>query len=109
MTSLVTPISHLFQTDELTNEICTLSTSLEARERTSKLRLPKTTHYHIDFDLNIGLTEDNINFLKNEVKDRQGIHTLTFRYQGIVKKYKSKKDVLSRVGTTRRKDTDRKF
>ena len=91
MISLVTPISHLFQTDELTNEICTLSTSLEARERTSKLRLPKTTHYHIDFDLNIGLTEDNINFLKNEVKDRQGIHTLTFQISRDSEKVQIKK------------------
>ena len=79
MTSLVTPISHLFNTDELTSDICKLSTTLEARERTSTLRLPKTTHYHIDFDLNIGLTEENIDFLKREVKDRQEIHTLTFQ------------------------------
>lgn len=79
MTSLVTPISHLFKTEELTDEICRLSTTLEARERTSSLRLPKTTHYHIDFDLNIGLTEENIDFLKREVKDRHEIHTLTFQ------------------------------
>ena len=91
MTSLVTPMSHLFRADELTNEIGTLSTSLEARERTSKLRLPKTTHYHIDFDLNIGLTEDNINFLKNEVKDWQGIHTLTFQISKDSEKVQIKK------------------
>lgn len=79
MTTLVTPISHLFRTDELTAEICSLSTSLEARERTSEMRLPKTTHYHIDFDLNIGLTKENIDFLAREVKNREEIHTLTFQ------------------------------
>ena len=90
MTSLVTPISHLFLTDELTNDICSLSTALEARERTSKLRLPNTTHYHIDFDLNLGLTEENISFLRNEVKDRRKYKLLPSRYPKIVKRYKPK-------------------
>ena len=59
--------------------IIDLSDELEARERTCEMRLPKTSHYHIDFDLNIGLTDSQILFLEREVKPRENIRTLTFQ------------------------------
>ena len=51
---LLTPISHLFSNAENVQKIVAASDFLEARERTADLRLDNTTHYHIDFDLNLG-------------------------------------------------------
>ena len=83
MIKLLTPISHLFNDnhsdEQIIQKIIDFSDQLEARERTCKLRLPKTTHYHIDFDLNLGLTDDHILFLEREVKPREEIKTLTFQ------------------------------
>ena len=76
---LVTPISHLFKDEKNAELIMRHSDSLEARERTCELFFSKTTHYHIDFDLNIGLTEKQIQFLVDFVKPREEIQTLTFQ------------------------------
>lgn len=76
---LVTPISHLFNNIEDGISIGKYSDHLEARERTSDLRFSNTTHYHIDFDLNLGLTDDQKEFLSSKVKLRPEIHTLTFQ------------------------------
>ncbi len=76
---LVTPISHLFNNIEDGISISKYSDQLEARERTADLRFSNTTHYHIDFDLNLGLTEDQKKFLASKVKCRPEIHTLTFQ------------------------------
>ena len=77
--NLVTPISHLFQKEKNSIDIIQNSDYLEARERTCTLRFPKTTHYHIDFDLNLGLNDNQIDFLKNHVRDREYITNLTFQ------------------------------
>ena len=77
--SLLTPISHLFLNKSDGQQIAFESDYLEARERTSHLRLANTTHYHIDFDINIGLAQNQLDFLKEEVKDRESIETLTFQ------------------------------
>ena len=80
MIKILTPISHLFsEKNNSAERIAACSDFLEARERTSHLRLEKTSHYHIDFDLNIGITEDQKNFLRSNVKDRDEISTLTFQ------------------------------
>ena len=80
MISLLTPISHLFKSDfRFASDIANASDWLEARERTADLRIPNTTHYHIDFDLNIGLTDDNLDFLRNQVSPRDEIQNLTFQ------------------------------
>tara|TARA_Y100000589_G_scaffold331285_1_gene384157 strand:- start:107 stop:892 length:786 start_codon:yes stop_codon:yes gene_type:complete len=76
---LLTPISHIFNESDLADDILNLSDELEARERTCELNLNKTTHYHIDFDLNIGLTKNQTEFLENYVKPRENINTLTFQ------------------------------
>ena len=76
---LVTPISHLFKDKKNAELIMENTDFLEARERTCELFFPKTTHYHIDFDLNIGLTEKQIQFLVDFVKPREEINTLTFQ------------------------------
>ena len=76
---LLTPISHLFNEDDNKKNISDLSDELEARERTYNLKLDNTTHYHIDFDINIGITKDQIDFLYNHVKPRENIQTLTFQ------------------------------
>ena len=76
---IITPISHLFNNKEDAIKISSLSDELEARERTCDLRLSKTTHYHIDFDINIGLSEKQIDFLKEKVKPREEINVLTFQ------------------------------
>ena len=76
---LVTPISHLFKDRKNAELIMKHSDFLEARERTCDLFFPNTTHYHIDFDLNVGLTEKQIQFLVNFVKPREEIQTLTFQ------------------------------
>ena len=60
---ILTPISHIFKESVLAEDITNLSDGLEARERTCELKLNKTTHYHIDFDLNLGLSEKQIQFL----------------------------------------------
>jgi hypothetical protein len=77
--NVLTPISHLFLNESDRQQISFESDYLEARERTSHLRLANTTHYHIDFDINIGLTEDQLDFLRKEVRDRESIETLTFQ------------------------------
>ena len=76
---ILTPISHLFNDKYDGKKLASLSDELEARERTCDLNFPNTTHYHIDFDVNIGLTNDQIVFLENHVKPRENIHTLTFQ------------------------------
>ena len=76
---ILTPISHVFKDSKLAEEISNLSDALEARERTCELNLNKTTHYHIDFDLNIGLNNNQIEFLEKHVKPRENIKTLTFQ------------------------------
>ena len=77
---LLTPISHLFNNQsEWLTEVVRHSDFLEARERTSTLRLANTTHYHIDFNLNIGLSKNQIDFLVNHVRHRDDIHTITFQ------------------------------
>ena len=80
MISLLTPISHLFKSDfRFASDIANASDWLEARERTADLRIPNTTHYHIDFDLNIGISNKQIDFLIEHVKGRDEITTLTFQ------------------------------
>ena len=79
MVALVIPISHLHLDDFSSRKICSVASHHEARERTCHLRIPHTTHYHIDFDLNIGLTNENIEFLRNEVATRDEIQNLTFQ------------------------------
>lgn len=79
MTSLLTPISHLFLEDSSANRILENSDELEARERTCNLRLKNTTHYHIDFDLNLEITQQQQEFLAKEVAPREYIKTLTFQ------------------------------
>ena len=64
---LVTPISHLFNDEENAKEIISFSDCLEARERTCQLHFQNTTHYHIDFDLNLGLSEKQLDFLIEHV------------------------------------------
>ena len=60
--SLLTPISHLFLNESDGEQIAFESDYLEARERTSHLRFANTTHYHIDFDINIGLDQNQLDF-----------------------------------------------
>ena len=76
---LLTPISHLFKDKENANMIIEVSDFLEARERTADLKFNRTTHYHIDFDLNLGLTERQIQFLITHVKSREEIKSITFQ------------------------------
>ncbi len=76
---LVTPVSHLFQDVTYSKMIESHSDSLEARERTATLNFANTTHYHIDFDLNLGLNEEEKDFLIEHVKHREEISTLTFQ------------------------------
>lgn len=76
---LLTPISHLFKDENNAQKIIEVSDFLEARERTSELKFINTTHYHIDFDLNIGINEDQIQFLVDKVKPRDEIQFLTFQ------------------------------
>ena len=76
---LITPISHLFRDASNIESITCFSDELEAREKTCNLRLENTTHYHIDFDLNLGLNDKQIKFLEDEVKPRDSIQTITFQ------------------------------
>ena len=76
---LLTPISHLFKDKKQVENIIKFSDKLEARERTCNLHLENTTHYHIDFDLNLGLNNKQIEFLEQHVKPRENITTLTFQ------------------------------
>ncbi len=76
---LLTPISHLFKIKNNVLDISKLSDELEARERTCDLKIENTTHYHIDFDLNIGLNDNQLKFLENYVKPNEQIQTLTFQ------------------------------
>ncbi len=77
--NFVTPISHLFEKEKDSIDIMQNSDYLEARERTCTLRFPNTTHYHIDFDLNLGLSDKQIDFLQKHVRDRDYITHLTFQ------------------------------
>ncbi len=79
MIKLITPISHLFEKKEYRDKIVEVSDALEARERTASSRHPKTTHYHIDFDINLGLSDNNLSFLKEQVAPREDIKTVTFQ------------------------------
>ena len=80
MIKILTPISHLFsENPENARMISASSDYLEARERTAQLRLSNTSHYHIDFDLNLGITEEQKTFLHLHVKDRSNITHLTFQ------------------------------
>ena len=54
------------------------------------MRLEKTSHYHIDFDLNLGLSNDQILFLKQEVAPRDEITTLSFQITRDCKEAKMK-------------------
>ena len=76
---LLTPISHLFNNENDAKSIIEVSDYLEARERTCKLKFEKTTHYHIDFDLNLGINDQQLQFLKDHVCPREEIRTLTFQ------------------------------
>ena len=76
---LVTPISHLFNNESDADDIAKCSDELEARERTASLRFNKTTHYHLDFDLNNGISNKQKDFLHEHVKNREEIQTLTFQ------------------------------
>ncbi len=77
--NFLTPISHLFNDETKAKCIIDSSDFLEARERTANLRFPKTTHYHIDFDLNLQLSDKQLNFLKEHVKEREEITNITFQ------------------------------
>ena len=79
MIKLLTPISHLFNERIQAEHIINNTDYLEARERTCDLFFPKTTHYHIDFDLNIGISDKQIQFLKDHVKPREEIQNITFQ------------------------------
>ena len=79
MTCLLTPISHLFHEETNANLIANYSDELEARERTCDLNLKNTTHYHIDFDLNLGISQAQQEFLSEKVAPREEIKTLTFQ------------------------------
>tara|TARA_A100001388_G_C28757022_1_gene495522 strand:+ start:1190 stop:1984 length:795 start_codon:yes stop_codon:yes gene_type:complete len=76
---LLTPISHLFNNKKDAQNISKVSDFLEARERTCNLKFKNTTHYHIDFDLNIGLSDKELQFLKDHVYPREEIQILTFQ------------------------------
>jgi len=76
---LLTPISHLFENSINAKKISSLSDCLEARERTHHLRFDNTTHYHIDFDINLGINEEQKAFLKNNVAPREQITNITFQ------------------------------
>lgn len=43
------------------------------------IQLPGTTHFHIDFNLNHGLTDSHLNFLKDNVRNRPDLRVLTFQ------------------------------
>ena len=77
--NLVTPISHLFNNESDAQNIEEFSDALEARERTATLRFQNTTHYHIDFDLNLGIKDYQKDFLYEHVKNRDEIKTITFQ------------------------------
>ena len=76
---LLTPISHLFNNKNHGKRISEISDFLEARERTCHLKFKNTTHYHIDFDLNLGISEKQIQFLKDHVYPRDEIRVITFQ------------------------------
>ena len=96
---VITPISHLFNNPENAAKIAKLSDGLEARERTCNLRFKNTSHYHIDFDLNLGLTEKQIEFLKCNVKKRDDIEVLTFQATKDFEKTTIKNGIYQPIGT----------
>lgn len=77
--SLLTPISHLFNDPAARALIIDRSDYLEGRERTVALNLPNTTHFHIDFNLNHGLNEQQLEFLKDNLRDRNDLRVVTFQ------------------------------
>lgn len=90
---LTTPISHLFNDHENAIKIIESSDFLEARERTANLRFNNTTHYHIDFDLNLGINEKQIQFLIDNVQPRNEIEFITFQASRDCEKIKSKNGI----------------
>lgn len=90
---LLTPISHLFNDAKYAQSISEVSDLLEARERTCKLKFKNTTHYHIDFDLNLGISEKQFQFLKDHVSQRDEIRTVTFQAARDSEKVKLKNGV----------------
>ena len=62
------------------------------------MRLEKTSHYHIDFDLNLGLSNDQILFLKQEVATRDEITNLSFQITRDCKEAKMKEGCFLPVG-----------
>jgi len=96
---VITPISHLFNDPHNAEKISHVSDGLEARERTCNLRFKKTSHYHIDFDLNLGLTEKQKDFLICHVKDRDDIKVLTFQATKDFEKTTIKNGMYHPIGT----------
>ena len=90
---LLTPISHLFNNENDAKKIIEVSDFLEARERTCKLKLKNTTHYHIDFDLNLGITEKQLQFLEEYVYPREEIRVITFQASRDSEKVKLKNGI----------------
>ena len=76
---LLTPISHLFNDSFASNQLLELSDYLEGRERTIELKFPSTSHFHIDFNINIGLSDKQLSFLSTEIAPREGLQCITFQ------------------------------
>ena len=51
MVILATPISHLFEDDNVAREILEASDCLECRDRTVDIRMPKEELFHFDANL----------------------------------------------------------
>ena len=76
---LLTPISHLFNDPIAASQIASASDYLEGRERTITKRFSKTSHYHIDFDLNIGLSDEQLDFLARHIAEKEEAQVVTFQ------------------------------
>ena len=79
MIKILTPISHLFSEKIICRENRGMLRFPRSQRKNIPFKTEKTSHYHIDFDLNIGITEDQKDFLRSNVKDRDEISTLTFQ------------------------------
>ena len=90
---LLTPISHLFNNEKNAKNISDVSDFLEARERTCGLKFKNTTHYHIDFDLNLGISDKQLIFLKDHVCPREEIKIITFQASRDSEKVKLKNGI----------------
>ena len=77
--SLLTPISHLFNDANNASKIIACSDVLEGRERTITKKFDNTTHFHIDFDLNIGITDGQLSFLNEHISSRSNVDVITFQ------------------------------